>query len=108
MFAAVAANAARPSRPAGASSITYAVAVPVNRPADRPDINRPAYSSGSPPSSRKHSALSAANPRPASSTGRRPTVSETLPATSSTAITANAYTAKTTVTSSSEKPSCSW
>lgn len=41
MLAAVAAKAARPSLPGGAHSITYAVAVPVNRPADSPDSRRP-------------------------------------------------------------------
>ncbi len=42
MLAAVATKVARAVPPGGASSSTYAVAAPVNRPADRPDSSRPA------------------------------------------------------------------
>ncbi len=108
MLAAVAANEARPRRWRGASSITATVAVPVKSPAENPESTRPAKSSGSPPSKRKQSALAAAHPSPASSTGRRPSTSETPPATVSTAITPAAYTAKITVTISEEKPISSW
>lgn len=57
---------------------------------------------------RKQTALAAAKARPASSTGRLPTESEALPASSSTPMTPKAYTAYTTVTISSEKPNFSW
>ncbi len=80
----------------------------MNRPADSPDNSRPAYSQPSPVAHRKQTALAAAHPRPASSTGRLPTASEALPASSSTPMTPKAYTAYTTVTVSSEKPSFSW
>ncbi len=42
MLAAVATNEALGEPLPGASSMTYAVAAPVNRPADRPDSSRPA------------------------------------------------------------------
>lgn len=88
--------------------MTYAVAAPVSRPADRPDSSRPAYSQPSEVASRKQTALTAAQPRAARITGRRPTVSEALPASSSTPMTAKAYTAYTMVTVSSENPNLSW
>lgn len=80
----------------------------MNSPADRPENSRPANSQPSPVAARKHTALAAAHPRPAISTGRLPTVSEALPASSSTPMTPKAYTAYTTVTVSSEKPNFSW
>lgn len=107
MLAAVATNVARDAPPSGASSITYTVAAPVKRPADSPENNRPTYSQPSPVAHRKQTALAAANPRPHSSTGRLPTASETLPVSSSTAMTPKAYTAYTTVTVSSENPNFS-
>lgn len=108
MLAAVATSVAREAPPYGANSITYAVAAPVNRPADSPDSSRPTYSQSSPVAHRKQTALAAANPRPHSSTGRLPTASEALPASSSTPMTPKAYTAYTTVTVSSENPNFSW
>lgn len=93
MLAAVATNVAREAPPGGDRSITYAVAAPVNSPADSPDSSRPAYSQPSPVAARKHTALAAAQPRPIISTGRLPTVSEALPASSSTPMTPKAYTA---------------
>ena len=93
---------------AGARSITYAVAAPVNSPADRPEEQPAAYSQPSAEAPRKQAALAAAKPRPHSSTGRLPTVSDTLPASRRTPMTPKAYTAYTTVTISSEKPNLSW
>lgn len=90
MFAAVAASPARASRPGGASSITVAVAAPLNSPAAKPDRRRPANSRGSPPWVRKQTALAAERPRPMNSTGRRPAWSEKLPASSRTAMTPKA------------------
>lgn len=80
----------------------------MNRPADSPESNRPAHSRPSPVANRKQTAAAAAKPRPHSSTGRLPTVSETLPASSSTPMTPKAYTAYTTVTISSENPNFCW
>jgi hypothetical protein len=108
MLTAVATNVARASPPRGADSMTYAVAAPVNSPAESPDSSRPAYSQTRPVAHRKQTALAAAQPRPHSSTGRLPTASEALPASSSTPTTAKAYTAYTTVTVSSEKPNFCW
>lgn len=107
MFAAVAANPACASWPGFASSSTAAVAAPLNNPAANPDSTRPSSSIGSPPSNTKHSALAADSPSAQNSTGRRPTSSEKLPARRRTVMTPSAYTAKTTVTISSENPSCS-
>lgn len=76
MLAAVAAKAARARRSGGASSMTAAVAVPLNSPAAKPDSSRPAKSSGSPFSHRKQTALPAESASAASSTGRRPARSE--------------------------------
>ncbi len=108
MLAAVATSVARDAPPGGARSMTYAVAAPVNRPADRPESSRPAYSHPRPSAHRKQTALATANPRPHSSAGRLPTVSEASPARSSTPMTPKAYTAYTTVTISSENPNASW
>lgn len=80
----------------------------MNSPADSPDSSRPAYSQPIAVAHRKQTALAAEKPRPASSTGRRPTASEALPASSSTPMTPKAYTAYTTVTTSSENPNFSW
>lgn len=107
MLAAVATNVAREAPPYGANSITYAVAAPVNRPADSPESSRPAYSQPSAVAHRKQTALAAENPRPHSSTGRLPTASEAFPVSSSTPMTPKAYTAYTTVTVSSENPNFS-
>ncbi len=84
------------------------MAAPVNSPAENPDSSRPAYSQPTPVAHRKQTALAAAQARPTSSTGRRPTTSEALPVSSSTPITPKAYTAYTTVTTSSENPNFSW
>lgn len=108
MLAAVATSVARDPPPGGASSMTYAVAAPVKRLTDRPERSRPAYNQPTASARRKHTALAAANPRPQSSVGRLPTVSEALPARSSTPMTPKAYTAYTTVTVSSENPNFSW
>lgn len=107
MFAAVAANPARPRLSSGASSMTATVAVPVNSPADSPDTTLPMNSSGRPSSKTKHTALATENPSAARSTGRRPSRSEKLLARVSTAMTPAAYVAKMIVTIRDEKPMCS-
>jgi hypothetical protein len=84
-----------------------AVAVPVKMPADNPERTRPTSSSGSPLAVRKHTALSAESTSPGSNTRRRPIWSDSLPNSTSDAITPAAYTAKITVTISSENPNCS-
>ena len=61
--------------------MTAAVAVPVNRPADSPDSNRPASSTGTESAARNTTALPSAHSVPASSTGRRPMASDQLPKT---------------------------
>src|SRR5882757_3727118 len=104
MFATVATNVARARRLGGVRSTRVAVAVPVKMPADSPDRTRPAISRGSPSAIKKVTALSAANASPASSSGRRPSWSDSRPNKNSDALTPAAYVAKITVIVSSDNP----
>ena len=104
MLTAAASRPARARPPSGARSTTVAVAVPVKIPAETPDSTRPTNSHASAPGSRKATADSADSPSPTSSMGRRPIWSDQWPNSSSPADTPTAYTAKTTVVTSSPKP----
>ena len=108
MLAAVATGAARSRHRGGAASITAAVAAPAKIPADRPDSNRPSSSTHTGPATRNTTLLASAQPSPASSSGRRPRVSDHCPKASSAASTPAAYTAKITVYTTAENPSCCW
>jgi hypothetical protein len=111
IFVAVATSVAQPRRSGGASSTTATEAVPVKTPADSPETTRPISRAGSDkrlPPMRKVTALAAESAKPASSMGRRPTRSDQLPTSTRAAITPVAYTAKITVTISSEKPILAW
>ncbi len=87
MLAMVATAGARLCQVDGAASMTAAVAVPVNRPADSPDSTRPTSSCATVSAVRKTSALTRAHAVPANSTGRRPIASDQLPKSSSDANT---------------------
>lgn len=93
MLATVATAAALVFHAAGAASMTAAVAVPVKRPADRPDSSRPISSTGTESALRNTAALARAAATPASSMGRRPTASDQRPNTSSANSTPPAYVA---------------
>ena len=88
MFAAVATSDAR--RPAGMSSVSVAVAVPVISPAESPDRIRPTNSTPTSEAKMNATVLSAPAPRATASTGLRPAWSEDRPASSKVARTAAA------------------
>ena len=108
MFAAVANRAARERQAAGAASTTAVVAVPTKMPADRPDRTRPTSRVPVFSAIRKTTSLVMAAARPASRSGRRPSVSDQRPNASSAAKTPKAYIAKITVDIVIEKPNRSW
>ena len=87
MFAAVATSDARRPGGAGTSSVSAAVAVPVIRPADSPDMIRAARRAPRSGARTNTAVLSALRPRAAASTGLRPAWSEDRPASSSAAST---------------------
>ena len=90
MFAAVAVSEARRPAPAGISSLSAAVAVPVINPADSPDRTRPARSTPSSGAKMNATVLNALTPRAMASTGLGPAWSEDRPASSKVARTAAA------------------
>ncbi len=93
MLATVATAAARPRHFGGAASMTAAVAVPVNKPADRPDSTRPTSISCTESAVRNTAALASAATSPAASIGRLPTASDQRPNASSANSTPPAYVA---------------
>ena len=90
MLAAVATSDARRWAPAGASSVSVAVAVPVISPADSPDTIRAAISAPTSGARMNTTVLSALAPSATASTGLRPAWSEERPASNRVAITAAA------------------
>ena len=90
MFAAVATSDARRPAEAGISSVSVAVAVPVIRPADSPDMIRAATSAATSGARMNTSVLSALAARATAMTGLRPAWSEDRPASSKVASTAAA------------------
>lgn len=104
MLTAAAITLALPRRCAGNRSISVAVAVPVNTPADRPDSTRPASSIATLPANTNTAELAADSASPNNRTGRRPSWSDSPPKSNKPAITPTAYVAKMTVTISPPKP----
>jgi hypothetical protein len=97
VFDRIAAAEARARRAGGARSTIAAVAVPVTSPAESPETRRPTSRTVTSPARRNRTSLTAAAARAATSTGRRPTESDSAPKPSSPPSTPTAYTAKITV-----------
>ncbi len=83
MLETVATEAARVCQRGGAASMTAAVAVPANRPAENPDSTRPTSRTATESANRNTTPLATANATPANSTGRRPMASDHRPNTTS-------------------------
>ena len=81
---------------------------PTAAPVARPCSTRAASSTSTPPANANSSITIAWAPSAPISTGRRPTWSDSEPATSSEARTATAYTPKITVIVTGEKPQRAW
>ena len=87
-------------------SVSAAVAVPVIRPAEKPDRTRPKKSHPTAVAMMNTTVLRALNARAAPSTGLRPTWSDACPAKTRAASTPAAYAVKISVITSEEK--CHW
>ena len=92
----------------GCRSSSAADSVPVATPVPMPCRTRAAIRPATLSASAKTAIAAASVPIAASSTGRRPTRSDSAPVSSRAAISATAYTAKTTVSVVGEKPNRAW
>lgn len=102
VVSAAARNEARARRPRGSVSTRPAVSAPEQVPTARPCTARPANSQPAPSAAASSAAPPAAVTSPATSTGRYPTLSLSGPQISRATMTAAAYTATSSVTSSGD------